>query len=211
MGQFSRRTQYLLILVAAAIIFGGGVQYARWQGRLHQADLPAVLPPPTVVEAGGVGGTPRPAAEPEAEPARIVVHVAGAVEQPGVYRLPAGSRVDDAVRLAVPTRDANLDGLNLAAVLVDGQQVPVPKIGEPVTEMAPQQPGTATGVSKKVNINTASLAELDTLPGIGPALAQRIIDYRTQKSPFRDPRDITNVSGIGEAKYSQIQDLITVN
>ncbi|MBC7341719.1 MAG: ComEA family DNA-binding protein [Clostridia bacterium] len=155
----------------------------------------------------------------------LAVHVVGAVSKPGVYRLAAGARVEEAVKMAGPLPEADLNRLNLAAPLIDGQQVIVPKAGESlasngISPGAPGNAGSAAGpspagagaspASGKVNINTASAQELDKLPGIGPTLAQRIVDYRSQHGPFRSPEDIKNVSGIGDSRYDQIKDLISV-
>jgi len=114
--------------------------------------------------------------------------------------------------------DADLDRINLALALYDQQQVYVPHTGE-ATPAAPlpsgAQPPTsagsedATATGGKVNLNTATVQQLDTLPGIGPAIAQRIIDYRKAHGPFTAPEDITNVKGIGQATYEKLQDLIT--
>lgn len=166
--------------------------------------------------------------EEEKQEKEIVVHVVGAVEKPGVYKLPAGSRVVDAVDTAVPSPDARLELLNLAAPLLDGQQVVVLSEedyqelnrGGPVTPQVGIYSGAAfspamgsaaggTGGSL-ININTAGQSELETLPGIGPSLAQRIIDYRNANGPFLSPEDIKNVSGIGDKRFEQIKDKITV-
>lgn len=145
--------------------------------------------------------------------ASLFVHVTGRVGTPGVYELPAGSRLIDAIAAAGGAlRNADLAALNLAAPAVDGTQVYVPRIGE-VAGPVGGSGGTAgaTGdTSGKVNINTASTAELETLPGIGPALAQRIIDFRTSNGPFDSVDALDAVSGIGPATLENIRDLITV-
>jgi len=152
--------------------------------------------------------TPLP--EPTPAPARIMVYVSGAVQSPGVYELPDGTRVDDAVKAAGgPAADADLARINLAKRLRDEEQVYVPRVGEVNPPVPPA--GTAGGSSGgKVNINTATAAELETLPGIGPALAQRIVDYRTANGPFARVEDIKKVSGIGDKMFERIKDLITV-
>ncbi|MGI6405358.1 MAG: ComEA family DNA-binding protein [Syntrophaceticus sp.] len=110
--------------------------------------------------------------------------------------------------------DADLNALNLARRIVDGEMIRVPKEGDAVT---PDGNSTESGIlatqeqlGGKININTASVAELDTLPGIGPAIAQRIIDYRTTHGPFRSSEDLLKVSGIGEKRYEQLKDLIAI-
>lgn len=138
------------------------------------------------------------------------------MENPGVYELPATARVTDAVEKAGPKPEADLNVLNLAELLTDGQKVAVPETGESVTAAAaggtvfgPPAAGSS-GSSGKVNINTAGAAELETLPGIGPALAERIVTYRTEHGAFRSLEDIKNVSGIGEGRFAQIKERISI-
>ena len=144
----------------------------------------------------------------------IVVQVTGAVPRPGVYALAQGSRVQDAISAAGGfLAEANKTGINLARALEDGEQLDIPYMegSSPVILEAP----TAVEIippssAELININTASSAELDSLPGIGPTTAQKIIDYREQNGPFVSPEDIINVSGIGPGTYERIKDLITV-
>lgn len=198
MFDLERRYQVLLALLLGMLLFAGGILYAR-----HYLSPPAPLTVNTV--------SPSPE-----EDRTVSVHVAGAVEKPGVYQLPEGSRLLDAVEKAVPDQEADIHALNLASVLNDGQKVYVPRQGEAVdasrSTIGTQGAGEAGPKSfdGKVNLNHATLAELDTLPGIGPALAQRIIDYRQEKGGFRRIEDIKNVSGIGDKLFVQIKDLITV-
>jgi len=143
----------------------------------------------------------------------VVVHVAGAVREPGVVELASGTRVDEAIAAAGgPTGAADLDALNLAAPVIDGQQVYVPQEGE--TAPPPQSTGASTSVPESgaapVDINTADAAALDKLPGIGPALAQRIIDWRTENGPFASVEALTDVSGIGPATMQRLRDLVIV-
>lgn len=136
-------------------------------------------------------------------PGPLVVHVAGWVSAPGVYELPQGARVRDAVTAAggvLP--EGNLDAVNLAAKLEDGQQIRV--LGKSESGQTETNPGT-------ININTASLAQLQSLPGIGPTIAQRIIAHREQNGAFTDTIDITKVSGIGPSTYEKIKDRITTD
>ena len=140
----------------------------------------------------------------------VVAHAAGAVVTPGVYRLPTGSRVTDLVAAAGGlAADAEPDRINLAAVLVDGQRVYVPRVGEAVAE--PADPVTSGAVATEpVDLNTASIAELDALPGIGPATAQAIVDYREAHGPFRSVDELLDVRGIGDAKLVQLRPLVRV-
>jgi len=144
-------------------------------------------------------------------PAPLVVHVTGAVVKPGVYELPAGSRVRDALAAAggfLPQAAAG--ALNQAAPLVDGQQIDVPdESAAAAPEEAAKNPPSEQPAGTLVDINTATPAELEALPGIGPTIAQRIVDYREENGPFEKAAEIVNVSGIGPATYAQFKDLIT--
>jgi competence protein ComEA len=136
-----------------------------------------------------------------AEPTVVVVDVVGAVRRPGVYRLAEGARVQDAVRRAHPARGANLQGLNLAERLADGEQVVVPGRGQ-AAAVAPAAPGSAQA---PVHLNSGTLEQLESLDGIGPSLAQRIIDYRTQHGGFRSLDELDQVSGFGPARLAALR------
>ena len=141
-------------------------------------------------------------------PLPLRVHVSGAVAAPGVYDLPPGSIVEDAIAAAGgATANASLAGLNLARVLRDGDQVMVAET-QPTAAGGAASAGEAAG--QLLNLNTATVAQLETLPGIGPALAQRIVDYRTANGPFGSLDDLLDVSGIGPAKLDAIRDLVIV-
>lgn len=147
-------------------------------------------------------------------PASIVVHVAGAVNRPGVYELPAGARVVDAIAAAGGTAPlADVDAVNLAAPVHDGERVYVPEVGESVPAVVagstPPVEGSGTPPGP-IDINTASEDELDALPGVGPATAAAIVAYRDQHGPFGTVDDLAEVRGIGPAKLAAIRDLVTV-
>ena len=161
----------------------------------------------------------------DSEPLRIAVHVVGAVQQPGVYHLAVGSRGDDAVRSAGgATSQADLKRVNLAAVLVDGQQLWIPRIGERIPQNtlpimspnavsgagAPPNAVPSTGVPALVDINQATVADLDRLPGIGPSTARAIVDHRTRNGPFASVDDLLAVRGIGPAKLAELRALVRV-
>ena len=169
---------------------------------------------------GGSGPGGEPAGPGSTTPAtEVVVHVIGAVAAPGVQRLPTGSRVIDAVEAAGGAApDADLARVNLAAVLVDGQQVVVLRPGEAPPEVvaaAPATPGSpdaggAAGAGGPVDINRASPTELEELPGVGPATAEAIVSHRDENGPFASVDDLLDVRGIGEAKLEQLRDRATV-
>ncbi|MEB2334958.1 MAG: ComEA family DNA-binding protein [Anaerolineaceae bacterium] len=145
--------------------------------------------------------------------APIVVQIAGAVPRPGVYALPRGARVQDAVSAAGGfLAEANKEKVNLARRVEDGERIEIP-FGEGASLVISTDEADAANTSNAdlVNINTASLFELDALPGIGPALAQRIIDYREENGDFLDITEIMDVSGIGPALFERLEDLITVD
>lgn len=153
-----------------------------------------------------------PSAVPGRTGAKVYVHVGGAVRRPGLYQLSKGARVDDAIRAAGGVlEDANLDALNLAAKVKDGDKILVPTLnGEAETEAAGEAAGADPAQGRLINLNTATVADLDTLPGIGPALAQRIISYREQHGGFRKLEDLLDVPGIGPAKFEELRDLVVV-
>ena len=152
--------------------------------------------------------TPTPAQMATPTPCTLHVYVTGAIAHPDVYLLPEGSIVKDAVEAAGgATEEADLERINLALTVTDGQQVHVPRLGE---DSPPVQPPSAQPATAKVNINTADAATLESLPGIGPALAQRIIEYRQAHGPFERTEDVMDVSGIGTATFEGIQDLLAV-
>ena len=144
------------------------------------------------------------------EPAEVVVHVVGAVRSPGLYRLAEGSRVADALSLAGGAAPkAALAGVNLAAPLVDGTQVVVPRRGEAAGTGGATSPGAGSGSpAGPVRLSTATLAELDALPGVGPVTAQRIVQYRETHGPFRAVEELDAVPGIGPARLEQLRELV---
>jgi competence protein ComEA len=138
----------------------------------------------------------------------VVVHVVGAVRRPGLYELAEGSRIDDAIKEAGgPKPKAALELVNLAAPIADGQQILVPA-REDVTA-APLGPDPAQSLpSAKVHLNTATLEQLDALPGVGPVTAQKILDYRTEHGSFQSVEELDAVSGIGPARLEQLKPLV---
>ena len=153
---------------------------------------------------------------------RLTVHVAGAVQRPGVYRLTAGARVTDAVRSAGgPRGRADLTAVNLAAKLEDGRQVIVPERAAAVSPAAASASTAGAGTAgaatpgagppgAPINLNTATLEQLDTLDGVGPGIAQRILDYRAQHGGFSRVEEIGEVPGIGAKRLATLTPLVTV-
>lgn len=158
------------------------------------------------------------AATPAREPIVLHVHVAGAVTKPGVYTLGDGSRIVDAISVAGGgAPDADEDALNLAAKLIDGQRVYVPKKGEapqPISGMSIGGDYSVTGdpaaTGGKINLNLATAEQLDSLSGVGEVTAKKIIDHRTKNGPFKRVEDIMQIDGIGQKKFEKLKDEISV-
>ncbi|WP_051426206.1 ComEA family DNA-binding protein [Jiangella gansuensis] len=188
-------------------------------GTPAHADDDARPEPPAADEAepGGAGDGSGTGSGAGAAPAgTIMIHVAGLVAAPGVVELPAGTRVVDAIEAAGgPTAEADLTPLNLARVLTDGEQVIVtaePPAGQPAVP-PPPDPGAGVPVGPPagpVNLNTATAADLDTLPGIGPTLAGRILEWREQHGRFTTVDELREVSGIGEQRFAELEPLVAV-
>lgn len=182
--------------------------------------LPTVtLPPPTTDPSSSSGSAPATSAPTDTT---IVVHVAGAVADPGVYELDGGARVDEAIGSAGgASPDADLDAVNLAQVLADGQRLFVPVVGTVDHSTTPvlSPPGGTVGVGSEpadatpvgpIDVNRADAAELERLPGVGPATAAAIVDDRERNGPFVTVDDLERVPGVGPAKLAALRDLVTV-
>jgi competence protein ComEA len=141
----------------------------------------------------------------------VVVYISGAVEYPDVYRLPSDARVKDVVLAAGGfTSEALSDQINLAARISDAEHIHIPSRLEHQGQLTTDIPGSSSTEQKVLlNINTASVADLQELPGIGPALAQRIVDHRAENGPFRSVGDLQNIRGIGPALFQEIETLVT--
>jgi competence protein ComEA len=176
-----------LILLAGRFVLGAGTTTV------------APLPSPPA-ETAGVTGLPA---------ARVVVDVVGAVRRPGLYRLEQGSRIADAVaRAGGATGKADLAQVNLAAPLADGEQVVVPKRGAAGAAGASVGPGGTGAATGPVHLSTATLDQLDSLPGIGPVTAQKILDYRAKHGAFSSVDALDAVPGIGPSRMDQLRDLV---
>lgn len=189
MPRISRgRALAYIALLLVALTFAGRFAFGS-QGGEDQALQPAVV---------------------RAEPAparKLLVHVVGAVRTPGLYRLDEGSRIDDAITAAGgPRPKAALEFVNLASPVADGQQVVVPVRGSEGTTA----PGSPSGAAptERVHLNTATLEELDALPGIGPITAQKILDYRTEHGAFSSIEELDAVPGIGPARLAELSEQV---
>lgn len=201
----------LKLFAAIAFILGGLIFGMQWLGATAEPANTA-LEPRDLAEAIAESDAEAPIA-PTAEQApdeQVIVYVSGAVRAPDVYQLPKAARIKDLILAAGGfSDDAALDQINLADRMDDGQHIHVPRQGE----AAPAENTTTTNsadADTPIDINAASATELDGLPGIGQALAQRIIDYRTSNGSFKAIEDLRNVKGIGPALFEKIAPLITV-
>lgn len=198
LAALSRAEVLGLVALLAVTLGGAGLWYVR--------SLPRPVEVATVTDDPG-GGVPAASASASPE-VQVLVDVAGWVRRPGVYEFTEGARVIDAIDAAGGARrGALLQALNLAAPLVDGTQILVPREGEEA--VAPPAAGGAVG-GGLVNVNTASATELEVLPGIGEVIAQRIVDYRTANGPFTSVDQLLDVSGIGDSILESIRELVTV-
>jgi competence protein ComEA len=178
--------------------------------------LAALLLGSRLLSHGGSAAPPPPTLPPPAfatttaPPTRVVVDVVGAVRRPGLYRLSQGARVADAVaRAGGSTRKADLSLVNLAALVSDGEQVVVPRRGAGVAAAGAAGASSASGIpTGPVHLNSATVEQLDTLPGVGPVTAQKIVDYRQKHGAFTSVDELDAVSGIGPARLDQLRDLV---
>ncbi|MFE7856345.1 helix-hairpin-helix domain-containing protein [Streptomyces sp. NPDC057403] len=206
-----------VLLVVAAVL---AAQHF-WAGRTQSVRAPEVVRAALPFGAGKTNGRPGPGASTGAPGpggttaggAEIVVDVSGKVRRPGIHRLPPGSRVTDALRAAGGVRPGtDLQGLNRARFLVDGEQVIVggPAAPAPAPEPAGQAAGGPAGAAPAapVSLNTATAEQLDTLPGVGPVLAQHIVDYRTRHGGFRTVDELREVNGIGDRRFADLRNLV---
>jgi competence protein ComEA len=199
LSALSRAELVALIGVVAITVAGAGTWYLRSLPKPVEVRASPERPP-----APAPGATPSPAA-------LILIDVAGWVRRPGVYEFTEGSRVIDAVQAAGGARPgAFLQSLNLAAPLVDGTQILVPKEGAPPPAPVGGEVGGGVSTGGLVNVNTATAIDLETLPGVGEVIAQAIIDYRTQNGPFSSVDQLLDVTGIGDATLENIRELVTV-
>lgn len=207
----------MLVVIAMASGLAMATLGGESDGVTFERDATSVERADTGSEDASDDGDPSSDSKRASAASEVYVDVGGAVTTPGVYRLREGARVAQAIDAAGGlTPEADVAGLNRASKVVDGQKIYVPHVGEQQTVdvVAGSGPGEAsagaTAVSNLVNINTANAAELQTLSGVGPSMAQSIIDERTQNGPFTSIEDLMRVSGIGEKKFAKIKDCICI-
>jgi competence protein ComEA len=229
------RPRLALYVALGLLVCFFGARYLRSQLAVSPAGGEVAV---ATTPAPGEGAAPTVQID-RAQGGRVTVHVAGAVHRPGLYELPAGSRVDDAVRRAGGAgRTADLTAVNLAAKLEDGRQILVPRLapapgggggggsgGGAVAPSGGGGPGFSAGATGggagggagaaggprvPINLNTATLEQLDTLDGVGPGIAQRILDYREQHGGFRRVQELGEVPGIGDKRLATLTPLVTV-
>ncbi|GGW80547.1 ComEA family DNA-binding protein [Streptomyces lomondensis] len=223
------RRSVLALTVVLVVAAAFAVQHF-WAGRTQSVQPPEVVraaapygereqsAPAREERTAGAGGAP--AGPVKAEAPEIVVDVGGKVRDPGIHRLPAGSRVADALSAAGGVKPGtNTDGLNRARFLVDGEQVivggPAPATGAGAAGAGGAAAGGPAGAAAggavpaaPVSLSTATVDQLDTLPGVGPVLAQHIIDYRTQHGGFRSVDELREVTGIGDRRFADLRNLV---
>jgi competence protein ComEA len=196
LARHRRRLLAGLVVVLAVLVVGQRLGVGVGAGSSGASTRPARAPVPATTPASASSATPI---------GELVVDVVGAVRRGGLYRLPAGSRVADAVRMAGGvTRRAQLELVNLAAPLADGEQVLIPRAGAAGAAAAPG----ATVPAAPIQLSVATPEQLDTLPGIGPAMAARIVQYRQEHGTFHSVDDLAGVPGIGPAKLAALKGLV---
>ncbi len=208
MFNFSNQEKITIILLLIVIIVGVGIVLNK---NINKEDN-------FIINRASDISENKPAIQIEIPP--VIIHIAGAVKNPGVYHLKSTDRIVDAVKIAGGAiEEANLDSINLASLLKDGQKIIVPyktysetgeEINTNIYNYVESVYSSSVSTSAKININTANANMLQTLPGIGPVLSERIIEYRNQNGLFGMIDDIKDVSGIAEKKYEGIKDLICV-
>jgi competence protein ComEA len=208
MFNLSRQEKIVFLVICSVILATFG-----WKLYSKGKDCVTIIPSTEEIKIG------TPVTEGTVEEEICIIHIAGAVHQPGVYQLNKGKRIIDAVKMAGgKTEMANLDAVNLAAHLYDGQKIIIPMISENNEDMlfrtvgsyeAEQQRTNSTN-SSLLNLNAANSLQLEALPGIGPVLADRILEYRKSNGMFRNMEEVMNIPGIGEKKFDSIKEYITV-
>ncbi|HEX2240090.1 MAG TPA: helix-hairpin-helix domain-containing protein [Actinomycetota bacterium] len=195
-GLMARRREAMV--VASVIVLSLAVVLL-----LRARAAPAAIAPPAVPAIGTPSGTAAAAA-----PQIVLVHVAGAVRHPGLYELPAGARVADAIDMAGgPRRNAWLDGINLAQVIADGMKIEIPRLGAAAGNVSSS---ASPSMGSLINLNSADQAALESIPGVGPVTAAAILEHRARVGNFSAVEELLEVSGIGPATLEAIRPYVTV-
>lgn len=215
MSSFSKKEQIIVVLIVISVMIILGVNFLLQNFKNPKEENVGLVSTIDIDEKDILNEDNKEILIENDEPILIMVHISGQVYSPGIIELLSGDRVIDAVNLAGGlTKDADLDRINLAKKLVDEEKIYVPKIGESDILAISDELNIVSSTqnplqSDKININTCTKAELDTLPGVGEVTADKIIAYRSI-SPFKSIEELKNVSGIGDKKYEGMKDLITV-
>lgn len=200
MPELTKEQLYIILGIIAVVLLGCAVGVYN-QNLASKRSSPESSPQAVLLENKG-----------KTEPISYYVHISGAVIREGVYKLKKGDRLIDLIRLSGAAPDADLDSVNLAEVLTDGQKVFIPQKTSKIA--ADNTISTAKGsnkASKIVNINTADEKAIDSLPGIGPVMAKRIVDYRSENGRFSNIKELKEVPGISEKKFGNLKKYISVN
>ena len=208
MFDLSRQEKVIFLIIVSILIITIG-----W--KLYSSEKNNITIIPSAQESEPISLS----AEDDVEKGICIIHIAGAVKQPGVYQLEQGKRIIDAVKIAGgQAEEANLDAINLAAQLYDGQKIMIPFISDAnsnnlsrtlgIVETPPSSMNS--GNSSLLNLNSAEARQLENLPGIGSVLADRILEYRKDHGMFRTMEEVMNVPGIGEKKFESMKEFITV-
>ncbi|MFH0886947.1 MAG: helix-hairpin-helix domain-containing protein [bacterium] len=197
LDNLTKEQKYIIIGLSVILLLGVGFSFSKYIFTANSSDEIIEEPDQTNESAS----------EPAAD-AQIMVHISGAVLNPGVYKLSSDARSIDAIKLAGGgTYYSDLENINLAEKLTDGAKVFIPSIEEAGNASAAQ---SSTGASPVVNINRASESELDSLPGVGPAMAKKIIAFRSERGSFSKADDLMKVPGIGQKKFDKLKSRIAI-
>ena len=201
-------------VVAVAVLVVVGLAFLGSAAPAPKLTLPRADPGSAPVDGSAPAGGPSSPSLPVAPPVTVTVHVAGQVASPGVYAVPAGGRVADAVIAAGGTSgEADVEQLNLAARVSDGERIYVPRKGEAAAPVVNGPPGTTPKggtAAGPIDLNTATAEQLEALPGVGPATSKAILAYRTSHGRFRSVTELLEVPGIGPAKLEAMRPLVRV-
>lgn len=204
------KAQLIIVLVLCSLLAGGAL-LLNARNRPAKVMVTEAAPKKPEATTGASGSTSAGYSKSNRPAEKVVVHVGGAVARPGVYEMPKGARVNDAVALAGGAQaEADLDAVNLASRLSDGQRIYIPKKGQPAPAVVGDEFGAGQADSP-LDLNSATVEELDKLPGVGKVLAKRIVDYRASHGGFRSVEELQRVDGIGSRKFQELKDKVRVD